>query len=224
MPDRTVLASGLNLRASLTTGGVNKVLRRSSRLEILGEEIWYRVRTRDGLEGYVFGDYVEKDMGVAQPDPGAPAGLSPRCQLRQYEHERFVGRAVTADRDFFRCLDRIAGFAKNSGLFVYITSSTRDPGVEVRGAVVTPAKRSNHLVGHAVDFNLRAEDGSFFTSRELKRLDEQPDTVVGFIQLIRDDPELRWGGDFTRKDVVHIDDSLNLRDPGIWDAKLASRA
>lgn len=38
MPDGTVIASGLNLRSALKTGKVVKVLRRSSRVEILGEE------------------------------------------------------------------------------------------------------------------------------------------------------------------------------------------
>ena len=224
MSDGTVIATGLNLRKSLATGTVVKVLRKSSRVEILGEETWYRVKTRDGLEGFVFGDFVEKDLGL----PGEPAPLpdvpSPTCELRHFSHERFIGDAITADEDFFPFLDRIAGFAKDTRLFVFVTSSTRDPGTDVRGAIVTPAKRSNHLVGHAIDMNLRSESGSFFNSKKLKDLANQPKDVRDFIAKIRQDPDLRWGGDFTARDVVHIDDELNRKQPELWDSKLASRA
>ena len=41
--------------------------------------------------------------------------------------------------------------------------------------------------------------------------------------MIRDDSELRWGGDFSPEDPVHIDDGLNVRDRDRWDKKLASR-
>jgi hypothetical protein len=163
MPDGTVIASGLNLRAALKTGKVVKVLRRSSRVEILGEETWYRVRTRDGLEGYVFGDFIEKDVadvGVGPPavDPTSP---STGCVLESYRNERFIGQPVTADVDFFPFLDRLAEFAARSTLKIF--------------------------------------------------------------ERIRKDPVLRWGGDFRTRDVVHIDDALNVRFPEVWDAKFATR-
>lgn len=40
---------------------------------------------------------------------------------------------------------------------------------------------------------------------------------------ISSDQTLRWGGDFSKEDPVHIDDNLNHRNPARWDAKLASR-
>lgn len=225
MPDGTVIASGLNLRAALKTGKVVKVLRRSSRVEILGEETWYRVRTRDGLEGYVFGDFIEKDVadvGVGPPavDPTSP---STGCVLESYRNERFIGQPVTADVDFFPFLDRLAEFAARSTLKIFVTSSARDPGADVRGAIVKPATRSNHLVGHAIDMNLQSESGRFFNSKMLKELDTQPQYVRRFIERIRKDPVLRWGGDFRTRDVVHIDDALNVRFPEVWDAKFATR-
>lgn len=222
MVDATVRVSGLNLRDSLTTGSVVKVLRRSSRVEILGEETWLRVRTRDGLTGYVFGDFIERDPPVeVEVDAGSPAG---KLVLERYHHERFVGQPVTADVDFFPFLDRVAGFAQKCKLFVHVTSSTRDPGGQVGGAIVTPAKRSNHLVGHAIDMNLLAESGELFNSAKLRDLANQPAEVRRFIELVREDADLRWGGDFSQPDVVHIDDGLNVRQPELWEAKLASRA
>ncbi len=223
MLDGTVIETGLNLRTSLTTGKVAKVLRKSSRLEILGEETWYRVRTRDGLEGFVFGDFVEKDLETATEPPVDPEVLSPKCVLEHFHHERYIGDPVVADIEFFPLLQRIAGFAEQHRLCVFVTSSTRDPELEIRGAIVTPAKRSNHFVGHAIDMNLKSEAGEFFNSKKLKKLDQQPKDVQDFIERVRQDPDLRWGGDFRAKDVVHIDDGLNLRHPDLWDAKLKSR-
>ena len=72
--------------------------------------------------------------------------------------------------------------------------------------------------------NLRAESGAFFNSKKLKDLANQPKDVRDFIAKIRQDPDLRWGGDFRARDVVHIDDELNRKQPEIWDSKLASRA
>ena len=52
-----VRISGLNLRESTTEGKVIRVLRKSTPLEILGEETWLRVRTTDGK----FYDFVGND-------------------------------------------------------------------------------------------------------------------------------------------------------------------
>ena len=72
--------------------------------------------------------------------------------------------------------------------------------------------------------NVRSASG-FFNSTKLKKsnLSNLPKEVRDFIQLVRDDEELRWGGDFRREDTVHIDDSFNHRHPELWDKKLASR-
>lgn len=44
-----------------------------------------------------------------------------------------------------------------------------------------------------------------------------PSEIQNFIQGIRNDAVLRWGGDFD--DPVHIDDGLNINEPATWDAK-----
>ena len=54
-------------------------------------------------------------------------------------------------------------------------------------------------------------------------MQEGPKKVRDFIRLVRDDPKLRWGGDFSTPDVVHIDDELNLKHPDVWTAKFESR-
>ena len=49
----TVRKSGLRLHSSQRMGRATRVLKRSARVEILGEQTWYRVRTSDGKVGLV---------------------------------------------------------------------------------------------------------------------------------------------------------------------------
>ncbi|NIR32263.1 MAG: SH3 domain-containing protein [Gammaproteobacteria bacterium] len=234
MSTGTVIArGGLNLRKSPKTGKVIKALRRGANVEVVEEETWYRVKTRDGEEGYVLADFVELSpetlftppvTGAAEEAEAEAAAPSDVCDIRRYRNDRFIGEELRADLDFFSCLDRLNQFAGESDVEIFVTSSTREPERKVSGAIVPPASRSNHLVGHAVDMNLRSRNG-FFNSGDLKRgnLPRLPAEIREFIEKIRQDPELRWGGDFTREDPVHIDDALNHRDRARWDSKLASR-
>lgn len=223
MPRGTVRASNVNLRKSPKTGTVIKQLRRNSRVEVLGEETWYRVKTTDGKVGFILGDFVDKEIPGAPPAPSED-GMSDKCVLDVFTDARFVGKELIADRDFFPSLDRLARFAEDCDVSIHVTSSAREPERKVSGAIVPPASRSNHLVGHAIDMNLRTSS-AFFNSKKLKKsnLGALPQNVRKFIKLVRDDPILRWGGDFSREDPVHIDDGLNVRDESTWDAKLASR-
>ena len=105
-----------------------------------------------------------------------------------------------------------------------MTSSLREPGRKVSGAIVKPASRSNHLIGHAIDMNLQSSSG-FFNSSKLKKTNfsKLPAEIKKLLNLIRSDELLRWGGDFSKEDPVHIDDKLNHRHRVRWDSKLASR-
>jgi hypothetical protein len=230
------------LRKAPKTGAVRKKLRRIARVEILGKETWLRVRTRDGAEGYVLADHVETapadlfpptrapEATVARGVSGKPASaaITPPtavlCDIRVYRNTRFIGNELRADVDFFPCLDRLNAFAIECALEILVTSSTREPGRRVDGAIVRPATRSNHLVGHAIDMNLKSGSGLFNSTRLKKaNLGKLPREIGDFLALVRNDETLRWGGDFTPEDPVHFDDGLNLRDPALWDAKFASR-
>ena len=80
-----------------------------------------------------------------------------------------------------------------------------------------PDKRSNHYVGHAIDMNVWDKNGKLCNSKCLRHsLNQHPD-VQCFIEKVRNDPNLRWGGDFTPKDEVHIDDGINCRKPSVYD-------
>ena len=79
-----------------------------------------------------------------------------------------------------------------------------------------PAKRSNHFVGHAIDMNVLDRKG-WCNSRCLRDSLNQRSYVQCFIEKIQKDPDLRWGGDFSTPDVVHIDDSINWLKPSVYD-------
>jgi hypothetical protein len=243
----TVIArGGLALLKSPKTGAVRKILRRNSKVEILEQETWLRVRARDGSEGFVLADFVEPAIEDLFPAEVAQAvranaartparamraavvdapAASAVCDIRIYRNTQFIGNDLRCDFDFFPCLDRVNRFAVDCGVEVFVTSSTREPGRTVRGAIVPPASKSNHLVGHAIDMNLKSASGAF-NSQALTRANRAnlPPEIRRFLDLVRNDGELRWGGDFTPDDPVHIDDGLNRTDPARWDSKLASRA
>ena len=98
---------------------------------------------------------------------------------------------------------------------MYVTSSFRKSGQVIGGAIVTPARRSNHFVGHAIDMNLSGP-GYWCNSRCLPYDLNRRTEAKCFIGKVRGDANLRWGGDFTAKDVVHIDVGINLRQPATY--------
>ncbi len=137
-------------------------------------------------------------------------------KLESFKASQLQGKLVLADIEFFAALERINQFAANNNLTIHVTSSARRQGAAVGGAIVPPAGRSNHLVGHAIDMNLIL-DGQLFNSDRLGNFSSLPAAIKNFISSIRNDPKLRWGGDFN--DPVHIDDGLNIHNPNTWDAK-----
>ncbi len=102
----------------------------------------------------------------------------------------------------------------------YVTSSLRALDHQLQGAVVKPASNSCHHIGHAIDMNI-IHQGSFYNSKKLKRANfgHLPEAVRRFLGMVRKDPEIRWGGDFTPEDPVHIDDNLFHRDKVLYAAK-----
>ena len=231
-----IARGGLNLRKSPKTGKVVDTLRRGSKLEILEEETWLKVRDRRGQEGYVLADFVEREDAEPVVNTGIPVDTavdavlaladteSDECEIRPYVNSQFIGKELKADVDFMPHLDRLNQYAAECGVQIHVTSSAREQGSGVSGAIVTPAGRSNHLVGHAIDMNLKSASG-FFNSSKLKRsnFDNLPGEIKDLLNRIKEDKVLRWGGEFSQEDPVHIDDDLNHRNPGRWDRKLASR-
>ncbi|MEM9417162.1 MAG: peptidoglycan-binding protein [Bacteroidota bacterium] len=136
-------------------------------------------------------------------------------QLTVFTDTHFIGKKVVANKSFLPALNKINQYAHQNNVKVYVTSSFR-PTTVVKGAIVKPATFSNHLVGHAIDMNLvYGPEATFCNSRVLAQA-VLPPPVDAFIQAIRQDPGLRWGGDFRVRDVVHIDDNTYHQDKEQW--------
>lgn len=190
-------------------------------------ETWHKVRI-GGRVGYVPAEVIRpRDSEISEISNLTPASTleSPFSEISPINIQVYSGSSIKSEKpiecdlDFHQALSRIDDYAADAGVFVYVTQSLRHKDRQPVGTVVPPAKRSNHLVGHAIDMNLYVGNRSnWFNSRKLKRrnLPSLPSAVRNFIEMIRGDDILRWGGDFIREDPVHIDDNLYGRAPDIW--------
>ncbi|WP_161991936.1 M15 family metallopeptidase [Flagellimonas algicola] len=114
-------------------------------------------------------------------------------------------------------MEKVNDYAEKADVYVYVTSSFRTSS-NVNGAIVTPAKRSNHMAGHGIDMNVIYGNDQWANSKVLNKYPAVPAPVKKFIDSIIADPKLRWGGKFRIKDVVHIDDHLN-KDRDKWEER-----
>lgn len=137
-------------------------------------------------------------------------------RLVRFISVHFEGEPVVADADFLPTLRQIEKLAAGHDLRLVVTHAARLQQQALTGAVVRPATRSNHLVGHAIDGNVRYR-GRLYRSIELRDVASLPAAIRAFLDAVRTHAPLRWGGDFG--DPVHFDDALNLRAPAIWDEK-----
>uniref|UniRef100_A0A914VUR2 3-phosphoinositide-dependent protein kinase 1 n=1 Tax=Plectus sambesii TaxID=2011161 RepID=A0A914VUR2_9BILA len=152
----------------------------------------------------------------AVPKPIEPANKSGKsnCPIVHHSSSYFQNKVPEVHEEFVPALERIIKYAEESDVKLYITSSFRK-NTDVHGAIVPPAVKSNHLVGRAIDMNI-VYKGGFCNSDCLAG--HLTGDVAKFIEKIRADHGLRWGGDFTPRDTVHIDDGLNIQDPAKWDS------
>jgi len=222
-------SGGLNLRKEAKPGKVIKVLRKGTSVEILGEQTWLKVKTKSGDVGFVSADFIDRNpeemtLSNNQMISESASNPSEKCIIKKYTNGQFIGKDLYADEDFFPSLEKLNKFAKQCAVSIYVTSSAREPGRTVNGSIVTPASRSNHMIGHAIDMNLQSASG-FYNSKKLRKsnFDQLPAEIKTFLNLVRADDTLRWGGDFNNEDPVHFDDNLNNINPILWDKKLASR-
>ncbi|MBD0403717.1 M15 family metallopeptidase [Flammeovirga sp. EKP202] len=140
--------------------------------------------------------------------------------LIEYKSERIKGlrgRQILIHKDFNIHLKQIEVYAIEHDVVLIINQSYRSDKHSVKGAIVKPGKQSNHLAGFAIDFNI-INDGKKYLSNELKRdrLSKLPVDIQNFINAIRQDKSLRWGGDFRNEDPIHIDSPLNLKNRVHW--------
>ncbi len=132
--------------------------------------------------------------------------------MKNFTASNFQGECIV-DEDFIPYLEQMNEILKQFNFTLIVTSSFRKD-TNVKGAIVTPAQMSNHLVGHAIDCNLKDnKTGEYFNSTKMADGKGDDENVIKMLEKI---PNLRWGGEFKERDVVHFDDALNLRNSTTW--------
>jgi hypothetical protein len=96
--------------------------------------------------------------------------------------------------------------AKNADVHLQLNQTFRRADVPPTGAVVAPAAKSRHLVGHAVDLNI--VDGGTINTASMFLAKRATAAALAFIQAVKTQG-YRWGGDFATVDPVHFDDALD---------------
>ncbi len=217
-----VKSPGVNLLLASDPSRRVRTLESGSRVEIVAGVQWLRVEV-DGVIGLVPAAAIESPdehatSGAAPPDEATPAkGIQPFVGGR-----RFVGEPIVAHVDFHRALHRLHEFADLADVTIHVTRSYQKPEPGARNAPASFAQRSNHQVGHAIDMNIIVADERLDAQRlRREHFRDLPAKARYWLQQIRDDRELRWGGDFLRQDPVHIDDDLYGRDSAQWMRKFA---
>ena len=123
------------------------------------------------------------------------------------------------DEEFVPLLNQMNDIAIKHDMIVVITSSFRRD-TNVSGAIVTPAQMSNHLVGHAIDCNVKSKTtGEYFNSKKMG--DGTGDDEL-FLEDVDRNTDLRWGQAFNKPDSVHFDDALNIKKRDVWQQKYNS--
>lgn len=140
--------------------------------------------------------------------------------LKEYKGKNIKGlrgRQILIHKDFEKHLLQIDQYAQNNDIQLIVNQSYRNDGQSLSRTIVDPGKLSNHLAGFAIDFNIKRNGKKYF-SNELKRgnLNKLPQEIQNFIDNIRKDKHLRWGGDFRKEDPVHIDYPINLKNKNSW--------
>jgi len=105
-----------------------------------------------------FGDQRSNNRWVSGETVKPPPESVVPCSLFHCTHSNFEGykgRKIIVDTDFHHFMDEMNAMAAEIGVTIVIMDSMRDHGRKLTGTVVEPSKISNHLVGHAIDFNLK---------------------------------------------------------------------
>jgi len=132
--------------------------------------------------------------------------------MTKFTASNFAGDC-NIDEDFAPAMNNMNAIAAKYNITIKVISSFR-VDANVKGAIVTPATHSNHMIGHAIDCNLEL-DGAYYNST---RMQSDTGIVRQFINEVKASG-MRWGGDFGKPDPVHFDDGLNIKNMTLWTEK-----
>jgi hypothetical protein len=136
-------------------------------------------------------------------------------KIVSFSASNFEGEC-NVDEEFVPLLNQMNAVAVQHNMIVVVISSYRKD-TNVNGALVTPAQMSNHLIGHAIDINVKNKlTGEFFNS---KKMGDGTGADELFLEDVDRNTDLRWGQAFNKPDSVHFDDAINIKKPVVWQQK-----
>jgi len=143
------------------------------------------------------------------------SNVDPSDTFKKLDYPQAADEEVLAHADFADSItSTLNEQAKKAKVKLAVNQTFRVQGAHVGSAVVSPAKKSQHLIGHAVDLNIW--DGDTVNTAAMFNDDKETDAADKFIKGVKGEG-LRWGGDFSDTDPVHFDDLL---DPKSEDYKM----
>lgn len=150
--------------------------------------------------------------------------------IQEFKHPLLSGKPCMINEEFTLVMGLFCRYLEIVKCSAVITSSYRPNAENIKGAIVTPARRSNHMVGCGIDCNLVDSKGRVWNSEDLEVFAPESkkynpkiiNEISQFLGLIRRSHSLRWGGDFKDFDTVHFDNSINVTNPKHWDELYAS--
>ena len=143
-----------------------------------------------------------------------------RMQTKNLQHVQLgsvfknIGQSQVSNTEFListaaaGMLELMNATAGKLGIIISLNQVFRIHGAKVTGAVVPPASKSQHLIGHAVDCNM-IDGNRWNTSRDFKN-NKQTDGARALIKIMKANG-FRWGGNFSKPDSPHFDAQLNAR-------------
>jgi len=128
--------------------------------------------------------------------------------FKKIDSPKVTKKEIVISKDALTLLKEMNKQAKINKLTIKVNQALRLSNVKVTGAVVTPATKSQHLIGHAIDCNL--VDGNNWNNSTTFKQQKETINAKEFIKAIKAaSPSYRWGGNFNTVDTPHFDTQLN---------------
>ncbi len=122
--------------------------------------------------------------------------------FKKINHPSIHDGELVVSHEFVKYLIKVNEKAKDLAIELMLNQTMRVSGEPVSAAVVTPASKSQHLIGHAMDCNII--DGESWNNSTDFANDNETENAKKFIKAMKENG-LRWGGDFSKVDTPHFD-------------------
>lgn len=147
----------------------------------------------------VTGDLIRIDFSELSNIEAGP-NFKKTSSIKVQKYELVISKAAK------KLITDMNAKAKDKKVTIKINQSLRENKVKVSGAVVTPATKSQHLIGHALDCNI--VDGENWNSSATFKKKQETANAKAVVKAMKD-AGYRWGGDFIPVDTPHFDFRLN---------------